>query len=135
MSSVLNQHPEVTTVELLATVAHDLLQPLTVVRAGVGLLRQRAKHPETAPAAWLADGIGQIEEAELRMEQLIDEMLDLARGQVGGPLPLRRRPTDLADLAARAARARAFSGSRRVRLEIGSRSVRGCWDAASWTTC
>jgi signal transduction histidine kinase len=130
MSSMLNRPPESATVELLAAVAHDLLQPLTVVRVGVGLLRHRVEYPETAPAASLDEGLTQIEEAGLRMEQLVDELLDLARGQAGCPLPLRRQQTDLAELAARAARAHTLGGRRRVQLELDPPTVRGRWDAA-----
>ena len=53
VSIALNRQPDASDVELVAAIAHDLRQPLTIVRASAHLLRRRAQAAGTAPAAWL----------------------------------------------------------------------------------
>jgi signal transduction histidine kinase len=130
MAVALKNRQPTPAVELMAIIAHDLRQPLTVLRASTVLLQRRAQRADTLPTAWLDGGLAQIEEAGRRMEQLVDEIVDLAQSQAGTALPLSRRPTDLAELAAQAAAAQGTSGDRRVRLEIGQPRVHGNWDAA-----
>jgi signal transduction histidine kinase len=125
-----NRNTDAPEVELLASIAHDLRQPLAIVRASAELLRRRSQRADTAPANWLDHGLAQIEDAGLRMEQLVDELIDLAQIRVGNRLQLSRRPTDLAELAVRAAAAQATGERHRVRLEIAQPSVIGYWDGA-----
>jgi two-component system sensor histidine kinase BaeS len=81
-------------------------------------------------ATWLERGIAEIEEAALRMEQLIDELVDLAQLQTGSRLRLHCRPTDLVHLATVVTGAvQARNAGRCVQLELAQPSVIGSWDA------
>jgi signal transduction histidine kinase len=127
----LNQQADTPAVELLATIAHDLRNPLMIVWASAALLRRQAHDGNARPAAWLDHGLAEIEEAGRWMARLIDDLVDLGQVQAGDPLALSRRPTDLAQLAAGAvARVQATSRRHLVRLELAQPSVTGCWDAA-----
>jgi signal transduction histidine kinase len=130
VSIALNRQPDASDVELVATIAHDLRQPLMIVRASAQLLRRRAQAAGAVSAAWLDQSLTQIEEAGLWVEQLIDDLVDLARIRVGTPLLLSRQPNDLVVLAAQVvADAHAISDRHRVRIELDESSVIGRWDA------
>ncbi|MEJ5867066.1 ATP-binding protein [Pseudokineococcus sp. 5B2Z-1] len=96
---------------LLAAVSHDLRTPLAGVKAGVSALR--LEDVELGPedqAALLAD----VEASADRLQQLVDDLLDMSRLDAGA-LALRRRPTALDELVPRAA-----SGlpAERIRLDV-----------------
>ena len=66
----------------IAMLGHDLRNPLASIAAGTKLL---ARHPEKAPQI-----IEQIDLTVARMAALVDNILDLARGRLGGGLALNR---------------------------------------------
>jgi len=68
--------------QFIAVLGHDLRNPLASIRAGTAMLVQ---HPERAPAiaALIDDSIS-------RMAGLIDNVLDFARGRLGGGLTILR---------------------------------------------
>jgi signal transduction histidine kinase len=128
----LDQQSDAPDVELLATIAHDLRQPLTVVQVSAQVLRHQVQCANPASAVWLDRGIAQIEEAGLWMVQLIDELMDLVRIQSSDPRYPNRHPTDLTRLAARAVAAASMRDEGyRVRLERTQPSMIGYWDAAA----
>ena len=62
--------------QFIAVLGHDLRNPLASVAAGTELMR---RHPERAPELALS-----IERSIARMSGLIDNVLDFARGRLGG---------------------------------------------------
>ncbi|MDB5685300.1 MAG: histidine kinase [Sphingomonas bacterium] len=76
--------------QFIAVLAHDLRNPLTAIRSGVNIL---ADHPAPDHAARV---LTLMQGSINRMAALIDNVLDFARGRLGGGLPLRQEPIDLA---------------------------------------
>jgi len=75
--------------QFIAVLGHDLRNPLASVRAGVHLLgRQPA--PDRAQMI-LAQMLGSVD----RMANMIDNILDFARGRLGGGLTLQRRSVEI----------------------------------------
>ena len=72
--------------QFIAVLGHDLRNPLMAVSAGATML---ARRPEQA-----AEFIDEIQRSISRMVGLIDNMLDLARGRLGGGLVLSRRAVE-----------------------------------------
>jgi signal transduction histidine kinase len=70
--------------QFIAVLGHDLRNPIAAVSAGVALLARR-------PMDERASGIlGQMRQSCRRMAALVDDILDLARGRLGGGIALRR---------------------------------------------
>jgi PAS domain S-box-containing protein len=115
--------------DFLASVAHDLRNPLTSVKGYADLLRRqlaRTDHPE---AERLLARLEQIETSVARMAILIDAVMDLARSQLGRPLELRRLPTDLVALASHAvAEQQQLAEEHAIRLQADAPSLVGSWD-------
>ena len=73
--------------QFIAVLGHDLRNPLAAVQAGAALLR---KTPLTDKAQVILD---QMQDSGQRMSRLINDVLDFARGRLGGGLPVApRRP-------------------------------------------
>lgn len=79
--------------QFLAVVGHDLRNPLASIDAGVTILR---KTPEPVRAASILD---QMHGSVQRMSSLIDNVLDFARGRLGGGLILDLKMADIEPLA------------------------------------
>ncbi|MDG3002162.1 GAF domain-containing sensor histidine kinase [Paludisphaera mucosa] len=71
--------------QFIAVLGHDLRNPLGSIRAGAFLLSQLPKGPQSDEVR------GRIDRSVGRMSALIDDVLDFARGRLGGGLPLIRR--------------------------------------------
>ncbi len=73
--------------QFIAVLGHDLRNPLAAVQAGTTLLR---KTPLSEAALRILD---QMQDSGQRMSRLINDVLDFARGRLGGGLPVApRRP-------------------------------------------
>ncbi|HET6519246.1 MAG TPA: HAMP domain-containing sensor histidine kinase, partial [Geminicoccaceae bacterium] len=70
--------------QFIAVLGHDLRNPLASIEAGVGLLRKAPLDERAAAILTL------IQKSARRMAGLIDNVLDLARGRLGGGLVLDR---------------------------------------------
>lgn len=68
--------------EFIAVVGHDLRNPVAALAAGLGMLAQQ---PTAARAALL---IPEMQRSVLRMQRIIDNLLDLARGRLGPGIEL-----------------------------------------------
>ncbi|MFC7475176.1 ATP-binding protein [Dankookia sp. GCM10030260] len=77
--------------QFIAVLGHDLRNPLAAVSAGVTLLARRPQDDRT-PAI-----LGRMRQSCRRMAALVDDILDFARGRLGGGIAVRR---DLVALAA-----------------------------------
>lgn len=71
--------------QFIAVLGHDLRNPLASIQAGAGLLKAA---PLNERAIRIID---QMQDSGYRMERLIDDVLDFARGRLGGGVPLQRR--------------------------------------------
>lgn len=75
--------------QFIAVLGHDLRNPLASIDAGTRLL---ARDPAPDKAAKV---LGLMQSSVARMAALIDNVLDLARGRLGGGLTLQRAPVQL----------------------------------------
>ena len=75
--------------QFIAVLGHDLRNPLAAVGSGVRLLqRDPSKEKAELVAAMMNASL-------LRMSAMIENVLDFARGRLGGGISLRREPADL----------------------------------------
>jgi signal transduction histidine kinase len=72
--------------QFIAVLGHDLRNPLASVDAGVTMLQR------TAADAKATTILGLMRKSVVRMTGLIDNILDFARGQLGGGIPVDRIP-------------------------------------------
>jgi PAS domain S-box-containing protein len=115
--------------DFLSAAAHDLKGPLTAIKGHAQLLLRRARREAMIPSERVRADAERIESTATRMSNLITEMLDMTRMELGGSLDLIRRPVDLValvrDAAAECARGEAAS---RVQIDAAVGSVVGQWD-------
>ncbi len=107
----------------LSIVSHDLRTPLQAVKLAVRSLLGMPELP--APAQRLVERIGASAD---RMNGMIVQLLDFARGRLGGGIPVEPRPMDLAECARHA-----LDELRVARPEVQARFLargdcRGEWD-------
>jgi PAS domain S-box-containing protein len=87
--------------EFIGIAAHELRQPLSVLKAAVGtLVLQTARGHGPALAQWQQEMLEDLDVATDRLTQLTDDLLDASRLQAG-QLALQRAPTDLVALSQR----------------------------------
>jgi signal transduction histidine kinase len=84
--------------EFLAAAAHDLKTPLATTKAVAQLLKNRVDRQQVPGTERLTEGLSRIDRSVQRMTGLIDELLDLARMQMGRPLDLDLHEVDLSVL-------------------------------------
>jgi signal transduction histidine kinase len=75
--------------QFIAVLGHDLRNPIAAVSAGVELLTRRPLDPRTPGI------LAQMKRSCRRMATLVDDILDLARGRLGGGIALRRQAVAL----------------------------------------
>lgn len=78
--------------QFIAVLGHDLRNPVAAVRAGVHLL---GKHPARDRTDLI---LAQMQGSVDRMANMIDNILDFARGRLGGGLTLQRQPVEIGSL-------------------------------------
>jgi signal transduction histidine kinase len=121
--------------EVLASVSHDLAGALARIRVGAELLQAEATvaQPEDL-ATRLVDWSGRIVTGTERMAAIIQELLDVARLQMGQPLQLNRQPMDLVELVQKLV-AEYQQAGRAVSLQSSAPldSLVGSWDAGRLT--
>ncbi|HZR99765.1 MAG TPA: sensor histidine kinase [Chloroflexota bacterium] len=116
--------------EFLASAAHDLRNPLTAIRGAAQLLQRQAARGAVPPEQ-LARLARHIETSTSQMAALVDELLDLARLQVGRSLELERHSTDLVALVARVvADCQETTTAHELRFESAVPRLEGLWDGA-----
>jgi signal transduction histidine kinase len=117
--------------QVLAAVAHDLKNPLTVIRAQAQVLARRYAGGLPAPdGARLTAGLDRIQNETRRMARWIDELADVARLQLGQALPLERQTLDLVALAGRvAAEEQRATDTHRILVTAAPAVITGRWDA------
>lgn len=116
--------------EFLAAASHDLKNPLAAVRMQVQLLHRRAERSAEIAAGEIIQAADRIDGVIQRATDLVDELLDVTRLQLGQPLDLAREPVDLVGLVHEAvADAVSTSGRHRLRVEAPDQPVVGLWDS------
>ncbi len=111
--------------EFLQTLSHDLKNPLTSVKGNAQFLRRRAQaaNPDLLPI------VDRIENSAVQAVELIDELLDLTRLQMGRPVELVRSRTDLNQVVRQVAdQQAATSRFHRIRVETEDSSLIGHFD-------
>jgi signal transduction histidine kinase len=89
--------------EILVSVAHDLQQPLTLIKGQMQLLQRQLARGQTLEPARLERGLGFVNAAVIRMRGMLEEILDNALEQAGRPLAVMLSRTDLVALTHQAA--------------------------------
>jgi signal transduction histidine kinase len=116
--------------EILAGVSHDLAGPLSRIRLYAELMQAEAPtlHPR-ASAQQMTAWSGRIIAATAGMKSILQELLDVARLQMGQALQLDLRRTDLVVLCRRAVQDYQQAG-RAVRFSSTRDMLVGWWDEA-----
>jgi PAS domain S-box-containing protein len=106
--------------DFIAMASHDLLTPVTVMRARAQLLQRRHTYDETSVASIL--------EQASRMERLITDLRELVLAE-GRGLALRRERIDLVEIVHEAlVRAQAHGTRHALRTEASHLPIIGSWD-------
>jgi signal transduction histidine kinase len=114
----------------LATVSHDLRNPLSTIAGQAQLLRRQLARPSAPDTSRLSDGLTRIEATVSRMSGMIDELLDIARLQLGQPLELRPEPFDLVQLVRRKVAEYQQTTQRHLLRIAAEPALDGAWDTA-----
>ena len=113
----------------LATVVHDLNQPLSLIKLRAQLIRELTAELGDHPTVEQIDAWSRrIEHTSASMEALLRELLDVARLQIGEPLTLRRSSMDLGSLVTRVAEQQQVPNRRPIRVDVPEYPVVGVWD-------
>jgi signal transduction histidine kinase len=116
--------------EFLASVAHDLKNPLGAIKGFAQLLQRQLSKSDTLQPARVADHAARIEATANRAITQINELLDSARLRAGRPLTLSLASVDLAALVRRvAADWQAANPDHRFSIHAPEGELRGLWDA------
>ena len=117
--------------ELLATIAHDLKNPLTAIHGQAQLLRRRAKRQALTDPAMLDDALGVILTSSAHLATQLTELQDVALLRGGQLLILDYRPTDLIALVQETIETtRPMIIGHRIQITALDDQVVGTWDAA-----
>jgi len=115
--------------EFLGAAAHDLKTPLTTIKGLAQMLHRRAARG-TAHPDQLIDGLARIDATAVRMTNLINEFLDVARIQMDRPLDLALQLVDLVSLARQVAEESQEATHRhKIVVETSLPELVGQWDS------
>ncbi len=116
--------------DVLASVSHDLKNPLTAIRGRAELLQRRVARSGVAPDDPLVQGLAQMAASATRAMDQLEELVDASHLEIGHVLELSRAPTDLVALAREALGVhRATTERHRMILQAHDDEVLGLWDA------
>lgn len=115
--------------EFLASISHDLKNPLGAIKGQAQLLQRKAKRENQLTAERLIKGLTTIDSLATKMTAQIDELLDVAGLQAGQHLELNRQSTDLVALAQRVAdECQQITEHVELRVEVMAPEIIGNWD-------
>jgi signal transduction histidine kinase len=116
--------------QLLATISHDLQQPLTAIRGRADITKRRVSKTDNADPQ-LIDALQEISANAMRMSDQLRELVEATRQEAAQELTLATGPVDLTELV-RAVIEDARQGwgdSHALELSEPSTAVVGDWDA------
>jgi len=120
----------------LAAASHDLKNPLTAIKARAQILQRQVSRLDGRDLPGrdrrkLIDGLHAIDQTATRLTAMINELLDIARLQMGRPLLLDRQQVDLAALAKQvAAELQPSTERHEIVVDVQTKQVTGPWDRA-----
>jgi PAS domain S-box-containing protein len=115
--------------EFIAVVSHDLRNPLAAIKGQIQMVRRRAARGDAPSAEQLVERLDTIQSSITALSAQLDELHDATRLQVGRPLDLRLRPTDLVALARESVRSQQHtSEAHPIRFESALAELVGNWD-------
>ena len=115
--------------EFLGAAAHDLKNPLAAIKVQAQLLHRQASRGETMQSTDARTRAQRIDQTASRAAAQVDELLDIARLQLG-PLELDRGTVDLARLAREAvAEVQAATEQHALHIDVFDEPLVGEWDA------
>jgi two-component system OmpR family sensor kinase len=110
-------------------VSHDLKSPLAAISGQAQLLQRRVEQLNLPDGGQMIRRLARIDETTYRMSRLLEDLLDVARLQMGRPLELDRQPTDLVVLAQNAVQQLQPTASRhQLQVTAEAAQVIGNWD-------
>lgn len=110
---------------LIAVLGHDLRSPLSAILGATSLLLRTPSMPDAAQRR-----VGFIVRSAERMGRMVDDILDFARGRLGGGIPIEAVPADLATLAQQVVDETSFGHPARTITLRCEGDTRGFWDEA-----
>ena len=120
------EHARAQLQELVATIAHDLLQPLAAISGRAQLLQRQLQQPDSTEK--VSQGLERIAQTAADMADQLDELVAASRAEM--TLVLDRSPADLAALVRMAVSSAEQTTERHVfRCELPDASAEGAWDA------
>lgn len=100
--------------QFIAVLGHDLRNPIAAIGAGIHMLERREALSEFGTRL-----LGEMRGSVGRAEHLIANLLDFARGRLGGGIPIERSPEDLElTFAQVVAEIRAIASNHRIEADI-----------------
>jgi signal transduction histidine kinase len=114
----------------LATISHDLKNPLATISGQAQLLRRVLAGQEGLLGGRVGENLQRMEVTVQWMARMIDGLLDVTRVELGGRLELERAPMDLAEVARRLALEYQQRTTRHVVQVAGDPELVGQWDLA-----
>jgi signal transduction histidine kinase len=114
----------------VAVAAHDMKNNLTVIRTAAQLVERQMRRAAGPEPEHVLSLVTTIQSGATKLQQLVDDFLDLARLQSGEPLELNREPTDLVALARACVRAYAQTADRDLTFATATDTLLGEVDAA-----
>ncbi len=115
----------------LAAASHDLKNPLTAIKARAQILQRQALRMKGTEGQRVVDGLRAIDGTATRLTAMINELLDVARLQMGRPLLLDRQPTDLAEISRQViAELQPSTDRHDIEIKAPTERVLGSWDRA-----
>ena len=119
--------------DFLSSAAHDLKTPLTTIRGYAELAQRQLARMGSPENASVLRGLARIQEGTDAMLDLINQLLDVTRQQMGGSLDLYRVPTDLVALVRGCVVAQREVSGRSISLETDLAELNVDLDAARIT--
>jgi len=115
--------------EFLAAVAHDMRNPITLIRGFTQIARRQMARLDLPAGDLLPEALEEVDAAAEQLGGLVDEFMDVARLQAGEQLRLDTAPTDLVAMTGRIA-ARHQRTTERHRIEVMGTAPElvGQWD-------
>jgi signal transduction histidine kinase len=115
--------------QFLSAIAHDLKNPLTVIRGHASLMQRLALRDQNITSERVRISTQAINHMTDRMLTAIDEVMDLTHMQLNRSLDLKLASTDLGLLVREVAAEQQTSAHRRIEVQ-GVESLVGEWDEA-----